>query len=186
MTCSWHKRHGRIVVTSSLANEPAWFIDRGRVSFSYQFWSAIFGKANLIEAFRQSRGVMRRYQTAMIDTNGDGLPDTDEELKLASVPNLGRGAMSAAFEPQILGVTAPQEIGASSSATWTVQGVSAVNKLSRVWSVVLPPDSGPVVPISRCLTRLKSTSTQMRWDLYRVLRWFWSGRCLPNYCLRER
>ena len=107
----------RIVVTSSLANEPAWFIDRGRVSFSYQFWSAIFGKANLIEAFRQSRGVMRRYQTAMIDTNGDGLPDTDEELKLASVPNLGRGAISAAFEPQILGVTAPQEIGAASSAT---------------------------------------------------------------------
>lgn len=136
----------RIVVTSSLANEPAWFIDRGRVSFSYQFWSAIFGKANLIEAFRQSRGVMRRYQTAMIDTNGDGLPDTDEQLKLASVPNLGRGAISAAFEPQILGVTAPQEIGAASSATWTVQGVSAVNKLSRVWSVVLPPDSGPVDP----------------------------------------
>ena len=46
----------------------------------------------------------------MIDTNGDGLPDTDKELKLASVPNLGRGAISAAFEPQILGVTALKKL----------------------------------------------------------------------------
>jgi hypothetical protein len=136
----------RLVITSALADEPAWFIDRGRVSFSYQFWSAVFGKANLLEAYKQARGVMRRYQTANIDTDGDGVAESDAEIKLANVQNLGRGAVSAAFEPQILGVSAPQDIGEGSSATWVVSGVSAVNTLSRVWSVVLPPETVAVDP----------------------------------------
>ena len=140
----------RIVMTSSSADEPAWFIDEGRVSFSYQFWSAVFGKANLEQAYRQAKGVMRRYQNALIDGDGDGVPDEDVDYQIASTVTLGRGAVSAAFEPQIVGVTPSQSIDGGTVATISVEKVTAVNQLARVWAVILPPgfkNSDPDAPV---------------------------------------
>ncbi|MDG1113559.1 MAG: Ig-like domain-containing protein, partial [Pseudomonadales bacterium] len=129
----------RIVMTSSSADEPAWFIDQGRVSFSYQFWSAVFGKANLEQAYRQAKSVMRRYQVALVDGDGDGLPDEEIDYQIAGTVTLGRGAVSAAFEPQIVGVSLPQSIGGGTVATIVVDKVTTVNQLARVWAVILPP-----------------------------------------------
>jgi hypothetical protein len=138
----------RFVLTSSSEAEPAWFINQGTLSFSFQFWSAVFGKANLGEAYRQAQSLMKKYQTGLIDIDGDGLAD-DIGAKGADI-RLGRGAVTAAFEPEIKGVSSPQDIGGSTVATLTVTGVTAVNPLERVWAVILPPGydgSDPDLPV---------------------------------------
>ena len=140
----------RVIIASAAAGEPAWFIDQGRVSFSYQFWSAVFGKADIVEAYRQAKAVMRRYQGALIDADGNGQPDETEDYQIAATVTLGRGAVSAAFEPQISGITAAQSIGGATVATISIDSVTAVNQLARVWAVVLPPgyqNSDPDLPV---------------------------------------
>jgi len=142
--------YDRVIITSSAGDQPAWFIDQGRISFSYQFWSGVFGKANIFEAYRQSSGVMRGYQQALIDANGDGIPNEKADYLAAADLRLGRGAVSAAFEPQIIGVSLPQSIGNGSVATVSVDEVSSINELARVWAVVLPPgydNADPDAPV---------------------------------------
>ena len=102
-------------------------------SFSFQFWSAVFGKANLGDAYRQAQSLMKKYQTGLIDVNGDGLAD-DLAIDGANIL-LGRGAVTAAFEPEIKGVADPQDIGSDSVAFLTVTGVTSVNPVDRVWAV---------------------------------------------------
>ncbi|MBT6247162.1 MAG: tandem-95 repeat protein [Gammaproteobacteria bacterium] len=136
----------RVVMTSSSGQQPAWFINQGSVSFSYQFWSAVFGKANLIEAFLQGQAMMRHYQVALIDTNGDGIADTRDELPAAGNYSIGRNAVTAAFEPQITQVSEPQSIGAATTGTISISHISAVNTITRVWAVILPPGYDEVDP----------------------------------------
>ena len=138
----------RLILTSSSESEPAWFIDQGVLSFSFQFWSAVFGKANLGDAYRQAQSLMKKYQTGLIDVNGDGVAD-DLAIDGANIL-LGRGAVTAAFEPEIKGAVNPQDIGGNSVAFLTVTGVTSVNPVDRVWAVVLPPGYGgsdPDVPV---------------------------------------
>ena len=142
--------YDRVIITSSSGEQPAWFIDQGRISFSYQFWSAVFGKANIFEAYRQSKAIMRGYQQALIDANGNGIANEKADYLAAADLKLGRGAVSAAFEPQIIGVSLPQSVGSGTAATVSVDEVSSINQLARVWAVVLPPgydNADPDAPV---------------------------------------
>ena len=93
----------RIVVTSSLADEVAWFLNEGALSFGYQFWASVIVNANMYESFLVAQKMMAHGQTAVMDADGDGVQtkgrrnngarfqESDEvELPLPRRPKSGR------------------------------------------------------------------------------------------------
>ncbi len=145
----------RIIITSSPPDKPAYFINGGVLSFSYQFWASVFYDGSLYRSFDVARGMMRNDQDAYLDANGDGIGfiregdsgDVPKEDKLLIKDILiGRGHVTALSPPEIKAVSAdePSPEGAT-SAMIRAEGVTYHNiispdKISKVWAVILRPD----------------------------------------------
>ena len=48
----------RIIITSTSPGEPAYFLSQGALSFSYTFWSQIFGGAKIYDAYVMAKDVI--------------------------------------------------------------------------------------------------------------------------------
>ncbi len=71
----------RILITSTAADEHAYFLNGGVFSFSYQFWASMLQvEANLYRAFDSARYMMDDHQTAWLDADGDGIGYLDAEM----------------------------------------------------------------------------------------------------------
>lgn len=135
----------RVVITSA-ANQPAWFTQQGRLSFSYQFWSVIERGGRLTEAFAAARMMMDGFQTPLFDTNGDGVPGSGDTLKRLRI---GRGFIAATDNPTIGAVSAPFETHLHSAAL-NASGIIDATGVDRVWAVIRPPgyvSGDPDVPV---------------------------------------
>jgi len=84
----------RILITSS-SEEQAHFLDEGRLSFSYQFWSAIMSGSELYRAFLFARAMMKDVQTPLLDANGNGIGNEYDDFILADDIKIGRGYKAA-------------------------------------------------------------------------------------------
>ena len=138
----------RILITSTTADERAWFLDDGEFSFSYRLFDALFNNADLIESFKTAKENTGSVQTSLLDWNGDGIPDTlsgkrsDPETLV-----IGRGRTEDTAPPEILNASANPEILVSqTSSVLSASGITAANGLSRVWARIIPPAEKYISP----------------------------------------
>ena len=130
----------RIVITSSQAEERAWFINGGILSFSYQLWASVFLNANLYDSYTVGKNMMAGNQTPLIDANGNGIADEKEDKTLAGDIIIGRGRVAASTPPIIGLVSGEQTLYGESSATLWVNNIFSLNKITRVGAIIIPPD----------------------------------------------
>ncbi len=138
----------RIVMTSASA-QPAYYLDSGRRSFSYQFWDAVYAGQNVGDAFRWGRNQMLTYQKALIDADSSGSsPDPETESKIADPVIFRRGYQPETKRPNIFNYSRPQTLGEETSGNlWAaVAQVGDDIGISRVWAIVMPPDFDPGSP----------------------------------------
>jgi hypothetical protein len=132
----------RIVITSSLKDEKAWHLNDGILSFSYQFWAAVFGKGYLYDAFLAASDIMAENQSACLDANGNGIcsdQDKDDQRRADGIL-IGRGLIAASTPPIINKIVGDQTLNGETSAKIWASDISGLNKISRVWAVIVPPD----------------------------------------------
>lgn len=132
----------RIVIASSGATEPAYFIAGGLVSFSDAFFNGILLGFDLNECYEAASNAMAFYQKpAYYDNGGGALSD-----------NLYVGATFVESKdiPQVSSVCGNQLLqGGTTAYLWADDVVSAYN-IDRVWCHVVPPshDPDPSVPVA--------------------------------------
>jgi len=129
----------RIVITSSLADERSWFINRGVLSFSYQFWASIFLNANLYDSYVTGKNMMEGNQIALVDANGNGIGNEKDDKILVSDLIIGRGRVAASTPPIIGSVSGEQTLAGNMSATLWAGDIFSLNSISRVWAIIVPP-----------------------------------------------
>jgi len=83
----------RIVIASCLADEIACFHGQGTISFSYFFWSAIFNRNSVYDAFCSAKNGMAlgNYQTALLDDNGNGVGNEKADGTLSRLTYIDNG-----------------------------------------------------------------------------------------------
>jgi glycosylphosphatidylinositol transamidase (GPIT) subunit GPI8 len=135
----------RIVITSSAADETAWFTDSGMFSFSYQFWAYTRRDGNLYRAFDKAAAMMDEKQKAWLDADGDGIgwddsirdvPKFDKE-RIKDIP-VGRGWKVAGGQVPV--ITAQISEQTLNGETFSAFRVAASDDVTKVWAVILRPD----------------------------------------------
>ena len=156
----------RILITSTSPGEPAYFLSQGALSFSYQFWSQIFGGAKIYNAYVMAKDVVGvaigagKSQNPEIDDNGNGIGNEKTDGDVARDTYIGKGIVTAGSIPHISSISPDQVLNGQTSATITVEVVSA-EKIIRVWAVFHSPDfsTTPGSPITE-LPSFDLTSTE--------------------------
>lgn len=130
------------VISSTEPDERAWFINDGRISFSYYFWGKIFSDGHLYNAFQKAGLFVGLSQTPLIDLNGDGKPDIVTEEHLSNDIKIGLGRVSASNIPEIINVFDPVHLICETSASLWCEVKSDSNDISQVWAQIHPPETG--------------------------------------------
>jgi hypothetical protein len=142
----------RIVITSAW-DEPAWYLGQGTLSFSYQFWDAVYKGKSVGEAFLHARDQMESWQAAQMDADGDGIGNETEDEARASEVSIRRGYRPETHAPYIYDVSDPQIVYHGTSAEiWAAVSYKAEDsEIRRVWAVITPPSfypGSPDIPVS--------------------------------------
>ncbi|QTA83816.1 LVIVD repeat-containing protein [Desulfonema limicola] len=137
----------RINITGASA-ENAWFLNEGKLSFSYQFWDAIYKSGELSDAFTWGRNQMQPYQNAQIDANGNGIGNEAEDETLSDNMKIRRGYRPQTDIPYIYNVSAPQTLYEKTSASIhaSVSYVKNRSEIRKLWAIITPPDFDPESP----------------------------------------
>ncbi|MEM9529301.1 MAG: 6-bladed beta-propeller [Pseudomonadota bacterium] len=139
----------RILITSAQADENAYFVSQGSLSFSNRFWTGIFNGASLGEAFDAAATATSAsfpLQTPLLDADGDGVFNSSDDRAVVQLRLIGTGATSGGEAPTLGPVTAPQVIASGSAATVAVDDVTDADGIARVWAVLRPPGYAPESP----------------------------------------
>ena len=131
----------RIVITSTTANEYAWFEQNGVLSFSYQFWAYLMVDGYLARTFNTAANMMKTDQSAQLDANGNGVPN--EKADDISDIVIGRGRVAAAVPPFVGHVSGKQILTGNTSASFWASNVGGLNPVVQVWAVIIPPGDRP-------------------------------------------
>ncbi len=135
----------RITVTSTSPGESAYFLNQGALSFSYTFWSQIFGGAKIYDAYVMAKdgiGIVTgtgKDQNPQIDDNGNGIGNEKADGDVARNKYIGKGIAMAGDIPYINTISPDQVLSGQSSAIITVEVVST-GRITKVWGVVRSPD----------------------------------------------
>jgi len=135
----------RILITSTSPGEPAYFLSQGALSFSYPFWSQIFGGAKIYDAYVMAKDVVGvavgagKSQNPEIDDNGNGIGNEKNDGDLARNKYIGKGFVTAGDIPLISTISEDQVLSGQTSATIAVEVVST-GSITRVWAIVHSPD----------------------------------------------
>ncbi len=145
----------RIVITGS-SQEPAYFLENGESSFSFQFWDkTLLNQGNLGSSFSDAKDIMQSYQSALVEANWDyeGNPNESEDISIAEDMVIRRGGyLYIGVHPFVNNVSDPQILSGGTSATLWASGVIDAES---VWALILPPDVNPEtsdIPISELPT----------------------------------
>jgi len=130
----------RVVIASSSADEPAYFVAGGQISFSDAFFSGVLLGYDVGRAFSMATNAMSAYQ------HGAMMPaEAAQELEL------GFGALQENIGPHIGEVCPNRTLTDRSSATLWVRSIVSPVPLKRVWCAIIPPNHQPGVsnPVSQ-------------------------------------
>ncbi|KPA10350.1 bacillolysin [Candidatus Magnetomorum sp. HK-1] len=154
----------RYVITSTSENEKAYFINKGKLSFSFQFWAYIRYCAYLDDAFFSGRDMVETFQKSLLDANGNGIPNEKQDKELSDriiigsnldangngTPNeeqdkelsnrIGSDIVTTTDFPKVKSISAPQIIYEQTSAKIWVSGIVVENQIQEVMAVILQPD----------------------------------------------
>lgn len=128
----------RIIITSTGAGQRAFFMWDDPLSFSYHFWASVYLNANLYASYVKAGDTMGKYQTALLDANGNGSGNETEDLNLANNVIIGRGRIAASLPPSIGWVTL--ERTNQTSAVLRAGNIDSLKAVARVCAVITPPD----------------------------------------------
>jgi len=132
----------RTVATSTGPDQAAAFIAGGSVSFSSYFWRQILNGAPIESAFLHARNAMRFSsggQSALLDDNGNGIPNEPIDGAASRHFRLGAGIMLAADDPLISGVMHDTTLNSGSNALLWVENVMTTGQINEVFAVITPP-----------------------------------------------
>jgi hypothetical protein len=135
----------RILITSTSPGEPAYFLSQGALSFSYTFWSQIFGGAKIYDAYVVGKDVIGvamgagKSQNPEIDDNGNGIGNEKTDGDVARNKYIGKGFIIAGDIPSISTISQDQVLNGQTSATITVEVVTT-GRITKVWAIVHSPD----------------------------------------------
>lgn len=139
----------RVVVVSAKADERAWYLNDGELSFSYRLFDQLLEGPDLYDAFTEAENLVGSVQTPLIDTDGDGLPD-DLSNKFNEVENVtvGRGRVAEDDPPSVGAAWAVPDAlsGTATAADIKATDIDAPNGLSQVWARITPPTVAQILP----------------------------------------
>jgi hypothetical protein len=135
----------RVVVASCEADESAYFVTNGSVSFSNFFWTHVFNGLDVHDATTlASQAISDQFeQHPVVDADGDGVGN--EAADLAAVQGLwiGNGTDYFGEAPVVGGISPPQTISGVNAALLYAEDVTDTDGVARVWAVFRPPDYQP-------------------------------------------
>ena len=132
----------RIVITSA-SDEPAYFLEQGVVSFSFQFWDKIlWNEGNLGRAFSNARNIMQGYQSALVDADGNGVSNESEDLSRANNSIIRRGSPTYFTIQPMIGNVSVGDNTLNGGTSTTIRAENVVDADS-VWAQIIPPDVNP-------------------------------------------
>jgi len=137
--------YDRVLMTSTTANKVAILGNNGRTSFSYQFWENVLAGKDLTESFGQAADFMMQYnQTALLDGNCDGVPNTPSDS--SAEITIGRGYnFGATSKPYITCYSQDTTFADSETVDFWVKAIST-HPITRVWAEIIPPNYNPLAP----------------------------------------
>ncbi len=134
----------RLVLTSTAADENAYFLGQGLVSFSNFFWSRVFNGQDVAGAFTAgSQGMAAAAagrQTPQLDGNGNGNGNETNDTGAAEGRYLGSDATNPGAPPAIATATATVQADGALRLEATATDDDGIG---RVWAVLLPPGFQP-------------------------------------------
>ncbi len=137
----------RVVVTSAQADQNAYFVSQGTLSFSNQFWTHVFNGLSVENAFTlasQSQNTSFPLQQPLLEADGDGQTNTAADLQLVSNRFIGAGTTIAGDSPVVGSVDVSPPV--ISTATLSASSVTDADGIGRVWVVLRPPGFLPGSP----------------------------------------
>jgi len=145
----------RIIIASASADEPAYFVTGGTVSFSHYFWSNVFNGDDLYDAFRLAKDAMAvpGYQSALLDDSGNGIANEKDDGRIASGYVIGAGKVKGEDIPSIGTISDNQTLYGETAAEIRAGNITASSSIVMVWALIKPPrpamdnSSGAVVDI---------------------------------------
>lgn len=137
----------RLLITSA-SQEPAYFLDQGKMSFSFLFWKQIGAGSTIDKAFEIAKNQMTLYQTSLLDYNGNGVGNETPDISGVSGRTLRRGYRPKIDAPYIYDYLPPQVIHSETSLEIWAGVAQALEgtPVRRVWAVITPPDFEPGSP----------------------------------------
>jgi hypothetical protein len=131
----------RITVASTLSEKRAHFLLlKGGMSFSYQFWNFIYTGVYLNFAFNFAYDAMERYQTSLIDANGNGKPNETEDEEIAEMVLIGFPDFIGEDKPYIEENMTMYTLDGDTCLRLTAGPVSSSNTITQVIGVITPPN----------------------------------------------
>ena len=148
----------RLVISSTAANELAYFIADGRISFSEFFFNGVLQGRSLLGAYKLARDAMDVYrQHAWIDDTQDGIYQPGIDGAVAANRYIGASFDGGKNLPIIGSVLGNQSLSDSSSIRLWAENIDSFYDLERVWCTILPPgyaaDTNSGVPVIEVTTR---------------------------------
>jgi hypothetical protein len=139
------KKKERILITGA-SDEAAYFLNNGGLSFSFQFWAHIYYGHELDDAFYFGSNMMTKYQTSLLDANGNGTPNEKDDKTVADKITIGMGYVTAPDIPLIQNICEAQTLEGEQNAMIWVSGLVSAKGIQRVWAIIMPPDYTPGSP----------------------------------------
>jgi len=132
----------RILVSSTGADDPAYFLSGGDISFSAFFLRRVLNGLNIRDSFVHAInaiGYVTQNQTPLLDDSGNGIGnEVGIDGRMARYYSIGSGIMLAGSDPIIGTISQAQTVGEGQSANIWVEDVTATAAIDKVWAVVMP------------------------------------------------
>ncbi|MEZ4525786.1 MAG: C13 family peptidase [Desulfobacterales bacterium] len=135
----------RIVISSTEENEDAWFISQGSVSFSSFFWTDVFSGKCIADAFERAAAALNAavpLQNPLLDGNGNGTGNEQPDYDAAADVQIANAADYHQDAPVFTAFSAEISPDDANAALLSAE-VTDPDGLSRVWTVIHPPDFDP-------------------------------------------
>ncbi|OQX14348.1 MAG: hypothetical protein BWK80_41920 [Desulfobacteraceae bacterium IS3] len=133
----------RILITSSKADEPAYFFAEEGISFSYYFWRRVSGGSNVMKAYLNAENALFalcQKKFPLIDDNGNGIGSEKSDGTFAGTCIIGSGIMTAGDDPIIGSVSPEQTLNGERSALICAENVTSTGLIESVTAVIRSPD----------------------------------------------
>jgi hypothetical protein len=128
----------RIIMTSA-SSEDAYLLHNGAMSFSYQFWAALFESPYVYAAFTQATSMMHAYQHPLLDADGDGIANEKNDGYITRDLIIGTDGLTANARPKVLINQKCLIVNNDTTQTFITENIVTLHPVQKVWATIVPP-----------------------------------------------